>query len=173
MRTLKLLFIILIALIVVSCTKKQAPSPISQYEENTPQEELNYSDIISVPYTEKGGNKYVSVKVNGIPFQMTFDSGASTVSISDNEVITLFKNGVLSENDFLGKTRMGIANGDIIEANVVNLREVVIGDMVFNNIKAVVVRNLWAPLLLGNNVLDNVASYTVDNKNKTINFELK
>ncbi len=174
MKITKFLITLLVIFMMVSCSKRQEPSPISPYEENNIEEEqvTNNSNIVSVPYIEKGGNKFVSVKVNGIPFQMTFDSGASVMSISYNEVITLAKNGVLSEDDFLGKTQTMTASGDVIENDIVNLREVAIGDMVFNNVKAVVVRNLWAPLLLGNNVLDNVTSYSVDNENQTINFEL-
>jgi hypothetical protein len=55
-----------------------------------------------------------------------------------------------------------------------NLKEVIIDNKIScPNVTATVSANINAPLLLGNEVLNRVASYTIDNKEQTINFKLK
>ena len=41
------------------------------------------------------------------------------------------------------------------------------------NVQAVVSANINAPLLLGNEVLNRLATITIDNDNQTLNFKLK
>lgn len=140
----------------------------------------SYDDLSSaggtadVPFVEKNGVKYVDVAVNGLHFEMIFDTGCSSTSISVAEAEYLYNKGYLTNDDFLGMTQAQIADGSIVEDMVVNLKEVVIGGRVkCTNVTAVVSSNNNAPLLLGNEVLDRVASYAIDNQNKTINFKLK
>ena len=83
------------------------------------------------------------------------------------------------EEDVLGTTHSQIADGSIVENMVVNLRQVSIitndGSTIdCYNVKATVSNNINAPLLLGNEVLDEVAyDYTIDNTNKIIHFNVK
>ena len=117
--------------------------------------EQNYDNIVSVSFKEKGGVKYVPVTVNGFGFEMIFDTGCSGTLISIAEAQYLFSKGLL-------------------ENMVVNLREVVIdGKIRCVNVKASVSNNNNAPLLLGNEILDRAASYSVDNENELIHFKLK
>lgn len=131
-------------------------------------------EIISVPYEERGNVKYVDVSVNGFGFQMIFDTGCSGTLISVAEARYLYEKGYLTEDDFLGVTKSQIADGSIVENMVVNLKEVVIGNKILcKDVQATVSANNNAPLLLGNEVLNRVAAYSVDNENKTINFKCK
>lgn len=131
-------------------------------------------EIISVPYEERGNVKYVDVSVNGFGFQMIFDTGCSGTLISVAEARYLYEKGYLTEDDFLGVTKSQIADGNIVENMVVNLKEVVIGNKILcKDVQATVSANNNAPLLLGNEVLNRVAAYAVDNENKTINFKCK
>lgn len=74
----------------------------------------------------------------------------------------------------MGTQQARIADGSIIENQIVILDEIVIGEKIScKNVEASIAENVTAPLLLGNEVLDRVASYTVDNINKVIEFKLK
>lgn len=129
---------------------------------------------LSIPFEEERGVKLVTVHMNGVPMNMIFDTGCSGVSISLHELITLAKNGKIAEEDILGTTYASIADGSIVENGTVNIKEIKIGEgddkIVLHNIEASVALNLEAPILLGNGVLDNVASFEIDNVGKRINF---
>lgn len=132
------------------------------------------SEIISIPFTEKDGMKYVNVSVNGFGFEMIFDTGCSGTLVSIAEANYLYKKGYLTQDDILGVTKSQIADGSIVENMVVNLKEVILGGKIrCTDVIATVSGNNNAPLLLGNEVLNRVASYAVDNENRTINFKLK
>jgi aspartyl protease family protein len=51
------------------------------------------------------------------------------------------------------------------------LREVKIGDMVLENVEALVIDNVNAPLLLGQTVLERFGSIEIDNVNGEIIFK--
>ena len=134
---------------------------------------LNSVTDISIPYTELNGVKTIPVKLNGITMSMIYDTGCSGVHLSLNELQTLFKNGKFSEDDIIDSNYSQIADGSIVENGLINLREVEIGGedgLVLHNVEATVALNQNAPILLGNDVLDELASVKVDNVNKTINF---
>jgi hypothetical protein len=133
------------------------------------------NDIIVVPFREEGGVKYVKVKINGcLSVEMIFDTGCSGTLISMAEAKYLYQRGYLTQNDYLGDSQSQIADGSIVENMAFNLKEVIIDDRInCPNVTATVSANINAPLLLGNEVLNRVVSYTIDNKQKTINFKLK
>jgi predicted aspartyl protease len=88
----------------------------------------------------------------------------------------LFKNGKFDENDILGVSYASIADGSIVENGLINIKRIEIGGedgIVLENIQASVALNQDAPILLGNSVLDELASVEVDNISKTINFNKK
>lgn len=93
-------------------------------------QELSDAEIISVPFTEKGGVKFVNVSVNGFGFQMIFDTGCSSTLISVAEANYLYQRGYLTENDIVGVTQSQIADGSIVENMVVNLKEVIIDNQI-------------------------------------------
>ncbi len=135
---------------------------------------INESDIISIPFKEKGGVKYVNVSVNGFGFEMIFDTGCSGTLISVVEANYLYQKGYLTGNDYLGNSQSQIADGSIVENMVFNIKELIIdGKIRCSDVKATVSANINAPLLLGNEVLNRVASYTIDNEHENINFKLK
>jgi len=132
------------------------------------------SNIVAIPFEEKGGVKFVDVSVNGFGFQMIFDTGCSSTLISVAEARYLYEKGYLTNEDLLGVTQSQIADGSIVENMVINLKEVVLGDKIrCTNVQATVSSNNNAPLLLGNEILNRAAAYAVDNENQVINFKLK
>lgn len=123
---------------------------------------------IELPFVTEGGVKVVSIKVNNIPLDFIFDTGASLISISETEANFLVKQGTLTEEDFLGVQEFMDANGDISEGLLVNLREIDIQGYKLYNVKASVVQNANAPLLLGQSLLEKFAQVTIDNRNDKI-----
>ena len=75
--------------------------------------------------------------------------------------------------DFLGKQNYVNANGDIIEGTVINLRNVDFAGLSLNNIKASVVRNQKAPLLLGQSVLGKLGKIEIDNEKKLLKVTMR
>lgn len=132
------------------------------------------SKSIEIPYREQGGVKYVKVEVNGMGVEMIFDTGASNTLISMAEARYLYEKGQLTADDILGKSSSRVASGDIVQNTVVRLREVVIGGRLrCENVIATVSDNVGAPLLLGNEVLNRAAAFTIDNERKVVRFMLR
>ena len=132
------------------------------------------SESIEIPYREQGGVKYVKVEVNGMGVEMIFDTGASNTLISMAEARYLYEKGQLTADDILGKSSNRVASCDIVQNTVVRLREVVIGGRLrCENVIATVSDNVGAPLLLGNEVLNRAAAFTIDNERKVVRFMLR
>ena len=131
-------------------------------------------DVVIVPFKEQSGVKFVKVSVNGFGFEMIFDTGCSGTLISIAEAKYLYDKGYLTAEDYIGQSQSQIADGSIVENMKFNIKEIVIDNKIrCPNVIATVSSNVNAPLLLGNEVLNRVASYTIDNQNHTINFNLK
>lgn len=125
----------------------------------------------SVKMTKKGGVYEIPISINGYPMDFIFDTGASSISISEAEVIFLYKQGRIIEDDIKGSIDFMDATGNISQGTLINLREVKIGNRQLNNVEASVVHNLEAPLLLGQSALSQFGKLTVDYKNNEIIFE--
>jgi aspartyl protease family protein len=112
--------------------------------------------------TKDGGVYYIPCKVNGVPLNFIFDTGASTVSLSNAEASFMFKNGLLTSQDILGLQLFQDATGRISEGTVVNLDLVEIGNLKLYNVKASIVGNIDAPLLLGQSALSKLGKFEFD-----------
>lgn len=134
MNTIKFILGVLITTTLFSCggDKKK---PIYVEAENTTEEtdELSYAqsgDEIIVPFRNANGVKYVQVKVNGVGFEMIFDTGCSGALISVAEANYLYQKGKLTQEDILGTAQSQIADGSVVENMVVSLKEVIINDQI-------------------------------------------
>ena len=145
------------------------------YEDYYPDyETLIEDDYIEISYQEKNGVKLLPVSINGLGFYMIFDTGCSTNLISRLEFMALVKNGLITEEDILEPVQSSIADGSIVEMPVVRLKKVIVGDKIlFENVEAVVADNVAADLLLGNEILNRVKSYEIDNNEQVIKFKLR
>ena len=134
--------------------------------------DVNYTSspqYAEIPMKKQYGGTYeLSCTINGLPLQMTFDTGASNVSISSLEASFMLKNGYLSEKDIKGKDYYVMADGQVSEGTRVNLRELKIGETVLRNIEASVSKNQKAPLLLGQSALEKFGKITIDNENSIL-----
>lgn len=126
-----------------------------------------------VPYTKESGVCKVKCKVNGLPLHFIFDTGASDVTISMVEASFMMKNGYLSGNDVVGSQRYMDADGDVSVGTVINLKNVNFGGLDLNNVRASVVRNQKAPLLLGQSVLGRLGKIEIDNSKHVLKITHK
>jgi clan AA aspartic protease (TIGR02281 family) len=112
---------------------------------------------------EKTNGLYtVPCKVNGIPMNFIFDTGASNVTISLTEAAFLIKQGLLRESDIKESIKYQIANGDINEGTSIILREIEVAGYKIENIAATVVHEQNAPLLLGQSALSKLGSIKIE-----------
>ena len=143
---------------------------MSEYQQKGVEEELMKEDeggrilvTAEVPFTKEGGVCKVKCKINGLPLHFIFDTGASDVTLSMVEATFMMKNGYLSKKDVVGSQRYMDANGNVSVGTVINLKNVNFGDFDLNNIRASVVQNQKAPLLLGQSVLSRLGKIEIDN----------
>lgn len=104
----------------------------------------------------------IPCKVNGIPMNFVFDTGASDVTISVTEAKFLLKQGLLEKVDFIENVNYKMANGEIIEGTKINLKTIEIGGTLLKNIPASVIYKQNAPLLLGQSALSKLGQYSIN-----------
>lgn len=174
----KILFpLFLFVVLITSCDSEKKTKPSFYDNDTTSSEDFDniYSgETVSVPYREEGGVKIVAVKINGLGVDMIFDTGCSDATISLAEANYLYQKGKLTKEDIIDTSRAQYADGSISENIVVNLREVIIDNkLICHNVRATVMNNVGAPLLLGNEILDRAESFTIDQSSHSIQFKLK
>lgn len=116
----------------------------------------------------EGGVSIIPCKVNSLELELIFDTGASDVSISLTEANSMFKNGKLTNGDIIGMANYVDANGGITEGVVINIKEIEIAGLKMTNIKASVVKNLDAPLLLGQTAISKLGKIQLDLNSNTL-----
>ena len=150
--------------------KKSDQSPITEPRErssaeparrtNTQPNQTAPGNIVKM--RNDGGVYYIPLMVNGIEMEFIFDTGASIISISTAEALFMQRQGKLHDSDILGTSYFSDATGTISEGTSINLREVQIGSRTLHNVRASVVHNLEAPLLLGQSALNQFGRITID-----------
>jgi len=150
--------------------KWKAKFEITKPEDNITEKTTN--KIIGtyiIPYKPTGGGTYeVQSKINGLPLNMMFDTGASDITISQTEVDFMIKNGFLSEQDYIGTAIYNLANGENEVSRTIMLRKVEIGGLVLKNVRASVSKNRTAGMLLGQSAMGRYGKITIDNQKKQI-----
>ena len=129
--------------------------------------------VEEIPFTQESGVCKVKCAINGLPLHFIFDTGAADVSISSVEATFMAKNDFLSSSDIIGKQNYQTADGNITEGTIINLKDVKLGSLHLNNIKASVVRNQAAPLLLGQSVLSKLGKIEIDNTKNVVRITHK
>lgn len=110
----------------------------------------------------KNGVYTIPVIVNGVSMEFVLDTGASTIVISSIEAAFLLKQGSITEDD-INDTKYGkVADGSIIEGTSINIKKIQIGSKVIENIEAIVLNNLQAPLLFGQSALKKLGKYSIE-----------
>ena len=126
------------------------------------------ADISEIPFEKENGVCKVKCKINGLPLHFVFDTGASDVTLSMVEATFMMKNGYLTGKDVVGSQRYMDANGDVSVGTIINIRDVDFGGHSLKNVRASVVRNQKAPLLLGQSVQGRLGKIEIDNSRKVL-----
>ncbi len=147
---------------------------LSKQAEEILQDEMDYVErVVEIPFTRSGGVTKVKCSINDLPLSFIFDTGASTVSISSLEATFMYKNDYLTEKDIVGRSAFVDANGDISVGTVINLRKVTFGGLELSDVKASVVSNDQAPLLLGQTVLSRLGKIEIDYERNVLKITTK
>ena len=130
--------------------------------------QIKGNEVSEIPFDKENGICKVKCKINGLPLHFVFDTGASDVTLSMVEATFMMKNGYLTGKDVIGNQRYIDANGDVSVGTVINLKDVNFGGKSLTNVRASVVRNQKAPLLLGQSVLGRLGKIEIDNSKNVI-----
>ena len=104
----------------------------------------------------------VPCKVNGVKMDFILDTGATSVTISQVEAAFLIKQGLLSDEDIVGRVNFSVADGSISEGLRIRLREIKIEDLILKDVIATVVSSNNSPLLLGQSALSQLGRIEID-----------
>lgn len=123
---------------------------------------------VEIPFAKEDGVCKVKCAINGLPLYFVFDTGAADVSLSSVEATFMLKNGYLKSSDIIGKQSYMMANGEVSDGTVINIRNVNFGGLDLNNVRASVVHNQTAPLLLGQSILGRLGNIEIDNSKRVL-----
>ncbi len=166
-------------LLCASCGNKQKPSQrtnVWRTDANATEISLS-SDKVSVPFKRTmSGLAEVQVLLNGVPFNMYWDTGASITSISSLELEKLAKEKKIRQEDLLGRVTSTYADGLSAEEPVFMIKEIYIQG---NDGKYLILKNVWvvvsednkAPLLIGQNIISNLPKHSFNESSMVIEFE--
>lgn len=179
---MKKLFIILVTLsqlaFSISCGTRQKPSPrVNAWNQEESLKIGMSSDKVLVPFNRTAnGLAEVQVSLNGVPFNMWWDTGASITCISALELQKLAKDGRITLDDVQGKAISRLADGSSTEEVVFNIKEIYIQGkdnkyLRLTDVSAVVSANENAPLLIGQNVISNLPRHKFNDNTGVIEFD--
>ena len=153
-------------LIKIYSAKDEPVADEGEKEEN--EAEVGKRTVFEIPFTKESGICKVKCQINDLPLHFVFDTGASDVTLSMVEATFMMKNGYLTGRDVVGSGRYMDASGNVNVGTVINLKKVTFGDSELTNVRASVVRNQKAPLLLGQSVLGRLGKIEIDNQKRVI-----
>jgi len=149
---------------------QETGQPLSPTVHQTQQPVENKEKTV-VKMKNQNGVYLVPCRINGNEMTFILDTGASDITMSLTEAMFLYKQGKLTDSDFVGTEKYQIADGSVQEGSVVILRTVEIGNRKLTNVRASIVHNVGAPLLLGQSVLAKIGKISIDYNNNEITFE--
>lgn len=180
MKNLFCILVIGLMLLCTSCGNKQKPSQRANVwkTEATKSSEISLSsDKVSVPFKRTmSGLAEVQVSLNGVPFNMYWDTGASITSISSLELAKLVKENKIRQEDLLGSVTSTYADGSSAEQPVFMIKEIFIHGndgryLILKNVEIIISENSEAPLLIGQNIISNLPKHSFNESSMVIEFE--
>lgn len=145
---------------------RQSSSASNSYAHSTSEKSRN----TVIRMRKSDGVFYVPIVINGISMEFIFDTGASSICLSDIEAKFLLRQGKLNKSDILGVSNYLIADGSTVESIEINLSEVSIGNRTLYNVRASVITGQRAPLLLGQSFLSRFGEISINYPNQTLTF---
>lgn len=168
----KIIFIAVIALTLCSsCSEKQKIQWVGSNNDTTQVKKT------LVPFSAKeNGHITLQASLNGVPFNMIFDTGATGSTISVLELINLIKEGKIDADDILDYSPSMLADGSQMIGLEVTIKDFSIQGQ--NNesfsipdVKVTVVDNAEAPILLGMDVIGKLPKHSFNYETNMIEFD--
>ena len=128
---------------------------------------LSNKKVIQMEKSSSGTYK-INCKVNGIPLKFIFDTGASVATMSLIDAHFMFKNGYLLDKDIVGSSYYTMADGTTLEGKEIVIRELEIDGLILSNVRAIIVGEMEAPLLLGQSALSKLGKIEIDYQRGTL-----
>jgi len=122
-----------------------------------------YSDESLIFYAANNDHFYINTKINGVKIRFMLDTGASDIVLSKNDARKL---GLHPSNLRYNKL-YNTANGSVRGASII-LKELVIGDMIFTDVRASVTDGQMNGSLLGLSFLRLFSSYSFEGNKVTL-----
>ncbi len=122
----------------------------------------NVFSQITINMQKEGGIFTVPCSVNGLKLKFIFDTGASDVSISLTEALFMLKNDYLNNEDIIGKQKYSDATGKVSVGTIINIKKIDFFGLTLYNVKASIVDELSAPLLLGQTAMAKLGKFIFD-----------
>ena len=154
-------------------SKDFVPKPKNVELGTTVQIQINPDDnVLKYTVTPKTGLITAPCILNGYTVQFTFDAKLAA-QISVDEALRLLSLGAIGKLNFKGNPEEILANGTIANRAMLVVKEMTIGSVTVNNVEFMVNTNLSYPLIIGNSVLSQFGTYTIDNARQQIIFKKK
>jgi clan AA aspartic protease (TIGR02281 family) len=113
---------------------------------------------------QEGGTFAVPATINGqIKIAFMLDSGASDVSLPADVVLTLYRTGTITQDDFLGQQTYVMADGSQLPSVRFRIRSLRVGNKTVENVIGSLSPVAAVPLL-GQSFLQRFTSWSIDNK---------
>lgn len=168
-----LLFLAIMAMaLCYSCGNKEKIKWASGEEKETRQ-----VDKILVPFTRTESNLIsLQASLNGVPFNMIYDTGASGSTISVLELQQLKKEGKFNEDDFVGLTLAMLADGSLMIGERITIKEIWIqgqGNVTLRvpDVEVTVVDDENASMLMGQDIIGQLPKHSINDVTGMIEFD--
>lgn len=120
-----------------------------------------------VPLIDYYGQGYkIKVSIGGITKYYLFDTGASDLVIDSDTERELLLTGALKKDSYLNKTEYTLANNQTVNAQLVKVDNITIGDYTIQNVIIAIIDE--GALLCGKSFLDKFNKWELDIDNKML-----
>lgn len=165
-------------LICTSCNDQKPSQRDNAWDEEKAVKNVTLSgEKVYVPFKRTdSGLAEVQVSLNGSPFNMWWDTGASITSISSLEFIKLMKENKVSAEDKIGSVQASFADGSSGFEDVYQIHEIYIQGknneyLKLEDVAVTVSESLGAPLLVGQNVISQLPKHKFNDETEEIEFD--
>ncbi len=110
----------------------------------------------------------ISISIEGVSEDFIFDTGASGIVLNQSLFYSLWNSGKINQSSIKGKTKVGIADGSQVDALILEIKNLRIGNFYQPLAEAIFIDNPNAPALIGQSFLNHFGTITIDNTAKKI-----
>lgn len=165
-------------LMCISCNDQKPSQRENAWDEEKAVKNVTLSgEKVYVPFKRTdSGLAEVQVSLNGSPFNMWWDTGASITSISSLEFIKLMKENKVSAEDKIRSIQVAFADGSSGVEDVYLIHEIFIQGknndyLKLEDVAVTVSESLGAPLLVGQNVISQLPKHKFNDETEEIEFD--